>query len=119
MNKELEARFDLRVNKSLRDKFIKFCKSKEMTLSDAGRDALITYTSSKALIDAIIVNLQNPSFFKDFSRIYPGLPEDVRNALNNLLEPEEEELIKNTPPQLLKNVNVITNKGQKALKKML
>jgi hypothetical protein len=119
MNKELEARFDLRVNKNLKDKFIRYCKSKKLTLSDAGRDALTTYVFSKTLIDTMVINLQNPSFFKDFNNIYPVLPEDLKNALNNLLAPEEEKLVKSTPPQLLNSVNVITDRGQKALKRLL
>jgi hypothetical protein len=119
MNKELEARFDLRVNKNLKDKFIRYCKSKKLTLSDAGRDALMSYVYSRTFVDTMIINLQNPPFFKEFNSIYFILPEDLRNALNNLLAPEEEKLIKSTPPQLLNSVNVITDRGQKALKKIL
>jgi len=119
MNNEYEARFDLRVNKNLKDKFTKFCKLKKLKLSDAGRDALTMYAPSKAFIDAMVDNFQDPSFFEYFNKIYPNLPEDIRSAINNLLGPEEEKLIKSTPPQLLKNVNIITESGRKILKKLL
>ena len=116
MNKEFEERFDLRVEKALKDKFKKYCKSKKINLSDAGRDALETFIDSRMFIENLIESLQDHALYADIVRSFQALPENVRKPLERLLGPEEEKLVNKTPHPLLKNVKVMTTQGLRALK---
>jgi len=119
MTKEFEARFDLRVDADLKERFQKYCQSKNIKMSDAGRESLATYIDSRTFIYTLIENLQNTQFFDKFTTFYEDLPADIKKALERIIGPEEEKLVKETPPQLLKNVKVMTKQGQKVLRKLL
>jgi len=119
MKKELEARFDLRIDASLKEQFREFCDKKGIKLSKGGREALLAYVRQKTLISSIIENNQNPIFFKKFNTAYDTLPNPVKELLNDILGTEEENIVNLTPPQLLKNTRVITLRGRKALNKKL
>lgn len=112
---EYNDRLDLRLNEEHKEKFREFCKKNKLTLSDAGREALDIYMDSKTLIAALVENIQDPSFFKLFKKFYESLGSDIKDPFDKLLGPEEEKLIKETPPQLLRNVRIITPLGKKAL----
>lgn len=115
---EYNDRLDLRVNGDHKEKFRDFCKKQNITLSDAGREALDIYMDSRTFIAAIIENIQDPPFFKIFKKFYEAIGPDIKNPFNKLLGPEEEKLIKSTPPQLLRNVRVVTPSGKKAIQNL-
>ena len=60
---EYNDRLDLRVNGDHKEKFRDFCKKQNITLSDAGREALDIYMDSRIFIAAIVENIQDPHFF--------------------------------------------------------
>jgi hypothetical protein len=119
MNKEFKARFDLRVDRSLKDRLSMYCKSKSIKISDAGREALSTYIDYRMFVNAVIENLQNPEFYVNFTVFCSSLPDDIKKPLEKLIGPEEEKLVLSTPKQLLKNIKVMTKQGQRTLKKLL
>lgn len=119
MSKEFEARFDLRVDLLLKKRFKKFCKDNDIKLSEAGREAIALYLHNKTLVNTLIENLQDTKFFMEFFKFYQGSPTDIQEAFSDLLGPAEEQLIKNTPPQLLRNIHVVTKRGKEALEKLL
>lgn len=116
MNKELGARFDLRVDDDLKDRFKKYCKYKKINLSDAGRDALGTFIDSRMFVENLIESLQDHTLYDGIVQSFQDLPENVRKPLERLLGPEEEKLVNSTPHPLLKNVKVMTIQGFRALK---
>jgi len=119
MTKEFESRFDIRVNASLKKQFQKVCKDNNLTLSYGARDALDIFIYFRPFVNALIENLQDPSFFDIFITFYNSMPSTVQKTFDDLFGPEEEKVVKETPPQLLKNIKVVTKKGNKALKKLL
>lgn len=119
MNSELEARFDLRVNRDLKEKLTRYCEATGIKLSDAGRESLAAYIDYRMFVNSIIENLQNPEFYVNFTLFCSSLPDDIKKPLERLIGPEEEKLVLSTPTQLLKNIKVMTKQGQKALKKLL
>lgn len=113
---EYNDRLDLRLNGDHKEKFREFCKKHNITLSDAGREALDIYMDSRTFITAIVENIQDPKFFKIFKKFYDALVPDIKEPFDNLLGPEEEKLIKEAPIQLLRGIRVVTPTGKKALK---
>lgn len=119
MNKEYRARFDLRVEPELRNLFQEYCKEKKLTISDAGREALEIYVSTKKFKESFLEYIQNPEFFSGFNAFYENLPCDIKNEFEEFLGPEEEKLVAKTPKQLLKVLRVVTNRGQKAIERKM
>lgn len=115
--KKLQDRIDLRIDQKLKVEFSRFCKDKNKKLSQAGRDALITYMQFNVFRDMLLGDIQNPDLYEKFSSFYDTMSAPLKKMFNELIGSEEEKLIESTPPQLLKNVKVITLKGQKALSK--
>jgi hypothetical protein len=112
---EKSARFELRIDTDLKRKFKKFCKDKEINLSEAVRCAITEYLGNKVFAYSLVEHLQDSTFFESFNNFYHTLPKDLRINLDELLGSEEEELVAKTPPQLLKNIKVITDRGNEAL----
>lgn len=119
MSKEFEARFDLRVDMILKKKLNKFCKDNNITLSDAGREAIALYLHNKAFVNTLIENLQDTDFYTLFCKFFHESPIGVQEALSELVGPAEEQLVQSTPPQLLRSIHVLTKRGKEALEKML
>lgn len=109
------SRFELRINTDLKRKFNKFCKDQNINLSEAVRQAITGYMSSKPFIYSLIEYLQDQRFYDSFVQFYITLPSELKLKLDELLGSEEETLVMKAPPQILKNVKVITNRGNKAL----
>jgi hypothetical protein len=103
----------------LKERFRGYCSKNNITLSDAVRDALNTYPFYKTFIEAIVENIQDPKFFRKFKSFYEFLPLDIKKLFDNLVGPEEDKLINETPPQLLKNLKVITKSHREILEKLL
>lgn len=116
MGKDFKDRLDLRVDPDLKIRFREYCDKNNITLSDAIRDALTTYEIYREFIGATIEDIQNPDFYNKFKRFLESLSPSMSKPLEMLLGPEEERLIKETSPRLLKNIRVVTQMGKKALK---
>lgn len=116
---ELKGRLDLRVDTTLKDKFKAYCGENNLTLSDAGRDALDVYMISMTFIGALVDKIQDPEFYKTFKKFHSTLPKELKTPFDLLLSPEEKKLIDETPYRLLKNVKVITRESHKKLNGLL
>lgn len=110
--KKLQDRIDLRIDRPLKIEFSKFCKDKNIKLSQAGREALLIYIRFKIFSDKLLEGIQNPDLYEKFNIFYDAMPTSLKKAFNELMGSEEEKLIESTPPQLLKNLKVITITGQ-------
>jgi hypothetical protein len=113
--RKYEARIELRIDSKLRDKFESFCKDRELNKSIAGRDALAQYMNEVILRDIILSHIQEKKFYQLFKSFYRTLPVQLKKSFDNLLEQEEVKLVMDTPVICLKNIKVLTEKGEKAL----
>lgn len=119
MGKELKDRIDIRIDSGIKEGFKNFCTKNELTLSDAVRDALINYQVSKTFVRSLVEDLQETFFYDNFNKFLRTLPRKTRYALEDLIGPEEENLITETSPRLLKAIKVVTPLGKEALKNKL
>jgi hypothetical protein len=118
MAKEFESRFDIRVDTSLKEQFKKVCEENNQTLSEGVRNALDIFICFKPFVNSLIESLQNPLYFTAFYTFYNSVPFSVKKTFDALLWPEEEKMLKKTPKQLLKSINVVTEKGREMLKEL-
>lgn len=116
MGNDLKDRIDIRIDANLKEEFKDFCTKNEFTISDAVRDALVSYQKSKVFVETLVENLQEADFYNNFEAFLKSLSKDTRKAFEALLSSEEETLIKETSPRLLKNIRVVTPVGKAILK---
>ena len=109
------SRIEFRIDPDTKEEIIRYCKEKEVDLSEFSRDALINGLEDRKLVGVVMRSLQNDKFFKVFSQFMASSPKEVKATLEEIFGEEERKLIDRLPEEILSSIKVVSKSGKKYL----